>query len=347
MKIVKILIQTIITLIIAFAIFLTWATFSDYKPEEKILLAENSNEVLTQDSLSVLIWNIGYAGLGEDMDFFYDGGEKMQTSKGIAKLNLDAILKFLESAKNNDFLLLQEVDLNSKRSYEIDQMEKIRSLLTEFNWYFAYNFKVNFVPMPLGNPLGKVNSGILSGSKFTPAKVTRHQFSGNYAWPKSIFMLDRCYTSMAFPLNATDTLFIVNTHNTAYDEGELRALQTAQLKEWVMKKYKNGNYVVVGGDWNQTPPNIAIDYFGQNPASKNFTPKILPEDFLPNNWSLIYDEKAPTNRGLNTRLTENSYKTLIDYFLISPNIKSIDIETINLDFKHSDHNPVRLVFKIK
>lgn len=344
MKIVRIFIQTIIILIIAVGIFLTWISVSDYKPDKKTIVEQNTVSNLPTDTMSVLIWNIGYAGLGADMDFFYDGGKSMQTTKPFTQKNLSVIQDFLMSEKDNDFILLQEVDLKSKRSYEINEQEKIENSLTEFSWYFTYNYKVGFVPMPLGEPLGEVNSGLLCGTKHMPSNIIRYQFEGNYAWPKSLFMLDRCYTSMSFPLDNQDTLFIVNTHNTAYDEGNLRAKQMKQLQRWMLKKYKSGNYIIIGGDWNQIPPDMTLDYFGTKPPNNYYQPKFVPNNFLPKGWKLIYDHKEPTNRSLEKPLHKNSFKTIIDFFIISPNIEPTQIETINLNFTNSDHNPVELKF---
>src|SRR5688500_15776984 len=36
-------------------------------------------DILSDSSFSFLIWNVGYGGLGKEVDFFYDGG-KMVTS---------------------------------------------------------------------------------------------------------------------------------------------------------------------------------------------------------------------------------------------------------------------------
>jgi endonuclease/exonuclease/phosphatase family metal-dependent hydrolase len=346
MKIIAILKKTFISLVIVFIIFLLWATISDYKPDAKIIIKQNITLPLQKDTMSALIWNIGYAGLGAEMDFFYDGGEKMQTSKAITQKNFSYILDFLEAQKNKDFILLQEVDILSKRSYEINQQNRIGETLESYFWYFTHNYKVNFVPLPFGDPLGKVSSGLLCGSQHEPAIVIRHQFEGNYPWPKSTFMLDRCYTSMAFPLFGGDTLFVVNTHNTAYDDGNLRAMQIKQLKKWMLEKYNNSNYIVIGGDWNQLPPDVPITEYGNKPKSKNYEPKKIPEDFLPLNWQIVYDKKTPTNRGLDKPLNSETYRTLIDFFIVSPNINPITIKTINLEFKHSDHNPVELIFSL-
>jgi exonuclease III len=39
--------------------------------------------------------------------------------------------------------------------------------------------------------------------------------------------------------------------------------------------------------------------------------------------------------------------TVIDFFLLSPNIEAISVDCINLNFENSDHNPVRIKVKMK
>jgi len=344
MKLIKVTLGSIATLVIAFLFFLGWSTINDYDPEPQITLSKQNAPALKKDTFSILIWNIGYAGLGDDMDFFYDGGEQMRTSKNRTDKNFQNILKELKKTPQPDFLLLQEVDIDSKRSYHQHQVERIKSEFQNHNWYFAHNYLVDFVPMPLGNPLGKVESGIISGSLHSPSSATRYSYQGNFGWPKSVFMLDRCFLSLTYPLSSGDTLFIVNTHNTAYDEGALREKQMHQLKNWIKKRDNSQNKIIVAGDWNQLPPEVKIDEFGTKPQSKKYSPKKIPQGFLPEGWQFIFDPHTPTNRGLDTFYHSNSYKTIIDFFAISPGIKPIEIKTTDLSFINSDHQPVYLKF---
>ncbi len=346
-KTLKIVLSSLLTLVAAFGFFLVWSTINDYKPEKIKAIDQNRPEIIQKDTLSAVIWNIGYSGLGDDMDFFYDGGEKMQTSSERTQQNFQAILSVLENMQKFDWILLQEVDVDSKRSYHINQKDSIEQRFSGYKWHFAHNYKVKFVPVPLGNPLGKVTAGLMSGSAYQPAEVVRHSFEGNYSWPTSLFMLDRCFMSNAHILSSGDTLFVVNTHNTAYDDGGIRKKQMIQLKKWLKKKYNNGNYVVVGGDWNQLPPDVKIDQFGISPKSKNYTPKHVPDDFIMPGWKYVFDSIVPTNRGLDTTYHHGSYKTIIDYFVTSPNIRTLEVKTIDLNFKNSDHQPVHIKFLIK
>jgi endonuclease/exonuclease/phosphatase family metal-dependent hydrolase len=344
MKVFRIVFILLLAFILGVVGFVTWLHFSDYSPKPVELLSIESNTEPVPDTLSALIWNIGYAGLGSDMDFFYDGGKRMRTSHDKALDNFHRIQKIIAEHAHVDFLLLQEVDKGSKRSYGIDQARILDSILHPNNSFFAYNYMVPFVPVPLSNPLGAVKSGLLLSSKHKPTYVQRHRFDGNYSWPKSLVMLDRCFLVSAFPVHSGDTLFVVNTHNTAYDDGGLRIRQMAQLKKWMELKYLNGNFIIIGGDWNQIPDGITNNYFGAYPSSENYSPLPVPKNFLPKGWRWVYDSSYPTNRGLDKPYTADSYITVIDFFLVSPNIEPLQVETIPLNFINSDHEPVFVRF---
>ena len=83
MKIIKLTLKIITFLILFIVLFLIYASVSDYKPEltEIVFETENPDTINVNKDLNLMIWNIGYCGLGEDMDFFYDGGKQVRTSK--------------------------------------------------------------------------------------------------------------------------------------------------------------------------------------------------------------------------------------------------------------------------
>lgn len=346
-RIIKYVIGILIVIVLFVVLFIVYVTITDYKPDNKIIIEKNNSSVIKKDTLSFLIWNIGYAGLGADMDFFYDGGTKIRTTKTNTEKNIRAISNFIKNSTNVDFFLLQEVDKSSKRTYYINEKSIIEKATTNINWIFCPNYKVSYVPIPLRSPLGNINSGLLIGSKKKSSLSVRYKFYSSYKWPKSLFMLDRCFLVNYFPLTNNDSLVVINTHNTAYDNGDIRNKQVMQLKEWLISNYSSNKYFIIGGDWNQTPPNFNLNHFCKVKKSKYFIIHRLSSKFLLPNWKCSYDISTPSNRGLDTVLWKNSQKTIIDFFVTSPNIEVLSVKTFNLGFKNSDHNPVRLTIRLK
>lgn len=350
MKILNYTLKVFLILVALFILFVIYASVSDYKPEiNEVVHASNNPDTIdvTQD-LNFMIWNIGYCGLSDDMDFFYDGGKQVRTSKENVLENFDFVKTQLKNNDSLDFILLQEVDIRSKRSYYINEVDSFETLLPEFHPFFGKNYDVTYVPSPITSPLGRVKSGLLSFSKYNPKSVTRYAFPGNYAWPVKLFMLDRCFLVKRFPTNNSRELIVINTHNSAYDDGSLKAQQMEYLKSFLVEEYSKGNYVIAGGDWNQNPPDVDYSNLKENSPTKRFVLNPIDANFLPKEWTWAYDPHTPTNRYLNAPYEKGKTITpIIDFYLMSPNISVQFIKTQDFDFKNTDHQPVMCIVTFK
>lgn len=333
-------------------------TVTDYQPEEEItvdITGKAAKTVLEDSIISLVSWNIGFGGLGEETIFFYDAGGTLTTDvpvttpKAIFEKNQKGIENFV-SSNEVDFFLFQEIDIEAKRSYGVNQYEAIQGLLPDFSGAYAMNYNVKRVPLPVmefWNTMGKVEAGLGTYSKYQPKEATRYQFPGNYSWPKRIFQLDRCFLVKRFDTKNGKELIVINTHNSAYDKGgKLKMQQMEYLKKILLAEYEKGNYVIVGGDWNQCPPYFRFDKFAPGKGEGYETNSITPE-YLPEDWRWVYDPMMPTNRKLTeVYKTGETFTTLIDFFLISPNLTVEKVKGMNQDFKYSDHQPVYVELKL-
>jgi endonuclease/exonuclease/phosphatase family metal-dependent hydrolase len=173
----------------------------------------------------------------------------------------------------------------------------------------------------------------------------RYAFPGKYGFPKQLFMLDRCFMVNRYPVSNGKELVIINTHNEAFDPGQIRRAQMNYLKEFIEGEYANGNYVIAGGDWNQTPPGFKPEFTENIPDT---TQMMLPADFLPAGWQWLYDPKMPTNRSVVAAYDPATTTTsVIDFFLVSPNVEAVAVNGIHLGFRNSDHNPVMVQVRLK
>jgi endonuclease/exonuclease/phosphatase family metal-dependent hydrolase len=353
-KILKSLLIIIPVLLLGFIGLIAFAKISEYNPAEKELISQSESPSILKDSLtiSVLTWNIGYAGLDRDMDFFKDGGTKVITPEDRFRENISGIGDFLSKNDTVDFILIQEIDRNSKRSYRVDEYENISKILTDHNPFFAKNYDVFFVPAPPAKPMGKVVSGLATFSKFIPESSTRFSLPGDFGFPTQLFYLNRCFMVNRYRVENGKELVLINTHNEAFDEGgNIRKGQMEKLKEFVLNEYNSGNYVITGGDWNQYPP----DFKPAFPANKEFTGQIggfnlvgIEPDYLPSEWKWIYDPSAPSFRTLVAAYDPATTPTSVcDIFLISPNLESVSVKCQHLDFTNSDHNPVIIQVRLK
>lgn len=346
----KILKAAIILIIILWATFfgiILYAIISDYRPEPEINLikSETPGKIDEGNPITIMSWNIGYAGLDDEMDFFYDGGTKVRPSQEQYNENIGSIAGFLRDNDSLDFIFLQEVDRKSRRSYKNDQYEKFQTSLPGKSSQFAVNYDVFFVPVPPSNPMGKVLSGISVFGDVEPESSTRYSFPGKYSFPKQLFMLDRCFIANRYPLENGKELVLINTHNEAFDTGDIRKAQMDFLRDFLITEYNKGNYIIAGGDWNQSPAGF-IPQFNGNVVNTN--QMMLEKGFLPEDWTWAYDNKKPSNRTVTGPYRPKvTATTVIDFFLLSPNVETVSVKCKNLEFENSDHNPVFLVARLR
>ena len=215
---------------VALFIAVSWAV--EYRPGERetTICCPEGEIVPLPDTLTILSWNIGYAGLGDNMDFFYDGGRRVRDSRERTARNLKEIVETI-SRVNPDIALLQEVDLDSRRSYRIREVDTLRAAFPGYTLAFAYNYKVCWVPVPLRAPLGRVQAGVVTLSRYAPVSTVRYGYPSAFGFPVRLFNLKRCLLEAEFVTRGGDTVWIGNTHNTAYDTGGMRSDEMRFLGE--------------------------------------------------------------------------------------------------------------------
>ena len=345
-RFLKVLLIIVLVIVAAAAGLIAWLSIAEYRPEAveelNFTARDESAPALPQgESLTVLSWNIGYAGLGSNADFFMDGGENVKSSDRVrVESNLLNISQLLYGENAPDLVLLQEVDTNSSRTYNIDQS----ACLAGANAAHALNYSCPFVPFPLP-PIGKVNSGVFTTTDYAIDRAERVSLPCPFSWPVSTANLKRCLLVSYLPIDGSDRqLVLVNLHLEAYDDGEGKIAQTRQLNEFIQAEYEKGNYVIAGGDFNQIFPGSLEVYPNTHPEL--WEPGVLTEDMLPVGWSYAYDLRVPSCRLLNRPYdpedTENTQHYVIDGFILSPNVTLESVETLDEGFIASDHNPVLL-----
>lgn len=329
------------------AVLLLWLTLREYKPQdvESVSLEGTANRTVSPgDSLQITSWNTGYAGLDASQDFFMDGGSgvRPQTEDTIWE-NVEGITAQLEEL-NSDVYFLQEVDANSKRSYYIDQRAQYASAFPDYESTYAINYKVDYVPYPLPT-IGKVEGGLVSLNSFSANQAERISLPVAFSWPIRLGQLKRCLLVNRVPLSGSSKeLVLVNLHLEAYDSGQGKSAQTKLLVEFLEKEYAKGNYVIAGGDFNQTFTAEDMEtYPVLNPEL--WTPGVLDLSSLSEGWTLAEDPSVPSCRLLNEPYDPKSPHTqyyIIDGFILSPNVSLQEAITTDAGFRYADHNPLTI-----
>lgn len=321
----------------ALLIFIRAKEWKPFAIQSKVL--SNRPVPITTDTIKILSWNIGYAGLGKGMDFFYDGGEMVRCGEDETLSNLHNIVEILKEHNDADFILLQEVDFDSKRSYRQNQMDVILGKLDGFNGWHALNYSSFYVPIPVNEPLGKVLSGLVVLSKHTPISVHQIMLPAADLFPVSAFNLKRSMLSLAFMIEGgTRPLYINNIHNSAFVSAEQRDAEVDFIFQYMTSRPLS----FTAGDWNMTPSEYT-------PSQAELTNKYYRTSsisrLLPKSWSIMSDLSTFTMRFMNKPYdSKTSTKSIVDFGITGSEIIPISCKTIDLGFENSDHNPV--IFQI-
>ena len=348
-KALKIILWIILAIIVIAALFFGYLTLREYKPADVTpvgVRGDSSGEkVPSGKEIVVLSWNTGYAALGKNSDFVMDGGGNVPPAdKEQVNEYMTGIKNTLDSL-NADIYMLQEVDEDSDRSFNTDQ----RDVYTAGQDAIGYNYKCDYVPFPWP-PMGKVNSGVFTTTGYSIDSADRYSLPCPFSWPLRIANLKRCLLASYLPIEGSDKqLVIVNFHLEAYDSGEGKIAQTKQLLEFIEGEYAKGNYVIAGGDWNQTFPG-SLDVY-PNTHEDLWAVGLIDSGSFKDGWTLAYDTSSPTCRLLNQPYNPddgvNTQYYVIDGFVCSPNVNVISCNTVDEGFENSDHNPVRMIVTLK
>lgn len=350
-KFIKVILGIIATILIIVFGYLAFMVITDYKPESEVTIeVENNAKVAIKknEEISITTFNTGYCGTDKDVDFFMDGGTKSRSiSKEKTVENLDGIINEIESL-NSDIYLLQEVDKKATRSYKINQYEALKENFKDYGLMFATNYKVPWVPIPLSEPHGQVLAGLTTMSKYNVENTIRYDLPGKEKFIRQLAELDRCMMVHRIPVEGNKDLVVINAHLSAYDEGgKIRSEQLGFVKQFLEAEYKKDNYVIIGGDWNQQIPGTDFSKFETNQEKPNWLQDI-PKDFAPSGFNWAYDDSVPTSRTMDIVYKKGeNLLSVIDGFLVSDNIEISNVSGKNLEFKHTDHNPVTIKLKLK
>lgn len=349
LKVAKWVLFILLTIVLIVGFALGYLTITEYNPAH----SENATrgvvtveKKFSGDTFKIMTLNTGYGGLGRDADFFMDGGESVNPdSRETVVQNMLGVEDIVRSV-GADFVLLQEVDTDSKRSFEINQWRQYEYDFEDYESRYALNYSCQYVPYPLPT-IGKVNSGLATFSRYDIASASRQSLPCPFSWPMRVANLKRCLLITRIPIEGkTQEIVIVNLHLEAYDDGEGKAAQTKALMELLTAEYEKGNYVIAGGDFNQSFPGALSRYPIKD--SSTWAPGTL--EALPEGWHYGYDDSDPTCRLLNEPYVKGSEKVqhyVIDGFILSPNVEILSVDTRNEYFTFTDHNPVILEVILK
>jgi endonuclease/exonuclease/phosphatase family metal-dependent hydrolase len=289
--------------------------------------------------ISILNWNIGYAGLGKDSDFVMDGGEMLQPpSRETVETNVDGIQNIL-NANKSDIHLFQEISEPDMLTWGVDVLAAITKTLGDHNMSYSSDFRTRFIPTKWALRHGLATYTRVQSEPVELIRLTLEptRLGG---------IVQRQYHIRKTGLTGSDGTewVVLNIHLSAFDEGgNVRLKQLDELIEIANEYYQNGNHVIVGGDWNiqlsdtEFPTTTKEEFL--------FWRTKLPRERIKPDWQIVVDETTPTMRSNErTYVKGENFTSIIDGYMVSPNVEVLDVKTIDTNFEYTDHQPIMARF---
>ncbi len=226
--------------------------------EEAIMYRANSiTEAAAKDTIKVMTWNIRF-GVAR-LSFFGDGcGDRVILKKSEVYEGLEGLAEKIK-LENPDILLLQEVDVQSKKTGYIDQAQWLLDN-TDLNYgAYASMWESQVI---LADGLGRVNTGNLVLSKWKLVNAERYQLAlrGDQDGLTQYFYLRRNVIKAKVDMPGKP-FYAVNTHLTAFATDDTKQKHIDGFKAILDGILAEGESFVAGGDLNEIPPNSSkLDY---------------------------------------------------------------------------------------
>lgn len=289
-------------------------------------------------TIRVVTWNIGYGGEGASADFFSDGGRHLiPSNRATVIANTKGIAATLYGMPA-DIYLIQEAARPSTVNHNIDVLEGITASLPCYD--LSYSSKVS--QRLLGIHL---NIGQAMLSRWKPRTTERLDLSG---FSNAQLLVQRFFLLVQrYRVPGRDgELVVANAHLAVFDkDAAIRMTELAEVARFAQKEYADGNYVIIGGDWNLE---FTTTDFPYTTSAKNLTWVYrFPRWFPPPGWTRVFDPAVPTVRSLDKPFVRGeNFTTIGDGFVISRNISAVEVRTLDNAFAFSDHQPVSATFRL-
>jgi len=316
-----------------------WRAMTRFAPavQEEISLTDGPPSVLDPDqTIRLITWNIGFAGLGREADFRPDGGTQIRArSRAVVEQHRDRISTQLKDFEA-DFLLVQELAHGSFLTRGVEVLGSIQLKLASYQ--MAYTPTVQVTGLPL---VGQLDVGKATFSRHGINRAIRHALPTAHDLPGLTMQHFNVLESRVPLAGVSQELVLYNIHLAAFDDGALRRAQLDAVLAMMKAEYANGNLVIAGGDWNLRLADT--EFPSTAPEKHRFWVLDLPTDLGLDHWNWAYDPTVPTCRTLEQPYEDGvNYTCVIDGFLVSPNLEIVTVEGVDLGFESSDHNPVNL-----
>ena len=349
----KIVLCILLALVLVVGGYVAYVLIDYHRIGDQELAVQNGaaeTSIAAGETYKIVSYNIGFGAYESDYGFFMDGGtESRAWSEERLTANLDRIARMLTD-QNADFYLVQEVDIDSTRSYHVDEREPLYAALSWENSVFCQNYDSPYLLYPLTKPHGASQSGLLTFAPVNIAAANRVELPVEGGFMK-LLDLDRCYSVSRIPAEGGKELVLYDLHLSAYtSDGTIATEQLKLLLADMRAEYDAGNWCVAGGDFNKDLLGDSSAYFGAADQEYSWAQPLPDGVFDGYDVQLVapLDESdpVPSCRNADSAYHAGQYVLTVDGFMVTPNVTVSDSAVLDTGFAYSDHNPVKMTFTL-
>ena len=336
-------------------IYFGYIMISYHRIEDNLVLTPEgtSSEEAAQvgKPYTIVTQNIGFGAYTPDFTFFMDGGKQSRAESEESVIDCTNKAADTVLSLNPDFVCFQEVDTDSTRSWQVNQQKLLAGRFPGFTGVFAVNYDSAYLLLPIHEPHGEVDAGIYTLSRIEVLSALRRSLPISTNFSKFLD-LDRCYTLSRIPVANGKELVLYNTHLSAYGSNDsIRSSQVTMLLQDMKSEYEKGNYCICGGDFNHDFTGDSTVVLSGGAMTDYGWAQPFPEELIPDGIRRCMDysdeQLIPTCRNCDVPYGTECQTFVLDGFLVSDNVKALELHNIDTGFVYSDHNPVMLKFVLE
>ncbi len=239
-------------------------------------------------ALRVMAWNVKYGAAR--LPFWFDcWGDRVAMTRGEVDGNLGALNALLREVEP-DVLLTEEIEVNSRRSAYVNQVE---ALLNGTTLNYAAYFRTwdsRYIP---SEGLGRMDLGmaILSRYPILEAVAIRQPDRTDQDPVTGAFYIHRVIGRAVIAPRPDLRVAIYVVHTEAYDQDGTKQAQLRQIKEVV-----DGEELpfVLGGDFNELPPSaLQLEGFPDERTEAVCSEDFVQPPYTPEAMRPFFDELVP------------------------------------------------------
>ncbi|RPH99305.1 MAG: hypothetical protein EHM72_11420 [Calditrichaeota bacterium] len=202
--------------------------------------------------IKAMTWNIRFAA-GRKIPWFGDScGDRVILTADEVYAALENLAKRINDVQP-DILLLQEVDVQSKRTAYIDQVQWLLDHTSLNYGAYATAWQAQYVP---SDGLGRMDMGnaVLSKWKIEDAERIGLPQRGDQDALTRYFYLQRNMIKTKIKVPGLEQFYVVNIHADAFSTDDTKRKHILRFKEELDRLSSTGALFIAGGDFNLLPP---------------------------------------------------------------------------------------------